>query len=186
MEKEHVLRDEQAGFRQKRSTTDQIATLRNIIQQSLEWNTTLYTIFVDFKKVFDSVPPPDPWSAVVRQAEKWRAVEKHISGGNRATDQEMQVVLACWAHAEETSRPRHTKSATVDTSREAQTRKAEDHLAAFNWSWSEGRWPDVGRDRAEGPGQGGMTNSGGRPMFRKERQELSQVKSNPLISLPLE
>ena len=28
--------------------------------------------------------------------------------------------------------------------------------------------------RAEGPGQGGMANSGGRPMFRTERQELSQ------------
>ena len=36
VEKEHVLRDEQAGFRQERSTTDQIATLRNIIEQSLE------------------------------------------------------------------------------------------------------------------------------------------------------
>ena len=52
VEKEHVLRDEQAGFRQDRSTIcmDQIATLRNIIEQSLEWNTTLYTIFVNFLK----------------------------------------------------------------------------------------------------------------------------------------
>ena len=47
----HVLRDEQAGFRQEPSTTDQIATLRNII----EWNTTLYANFVDFKKALDSV-----------------------------------------------------------------------------------------------------------------------------------
>jgi len=61
VEKEHVLRDEQTGFRQERSTTDQIATLRNIIEQSLEWNTTLYTIFVDFEKVFDSVDRDTLW-----------------------------------------------------------------------------------------------------------------------------
>lgn len=61
VEKEHVLRDEQAGFRQERSTTDQIATLRNIIEQSLEWNTTLYTIFVDFEKAFDSVDRDTLW-----------------------------------------------------------------------------------------------------------------------------
>ena len=65
MEKEHVLRDEQAGFRQERSTTDQIATLRNIIEQSLEWNTTLYTIFVDFEKAFDSVDRDTLWKLLV-------------------------------------------------------------------------------------------------------------------------
>ena len=61
VEKEHVLRDEQAGFRQERSTTDQIATLHNIIEQSLEWNTTLYTIFADFEKAFDSVDRDTLW-----------------------------------------------------------------------------------------------------------------------------
>ena len=50
VEKEHVLRDEQAGFRQEQSTTDQSATLRNIIEQSLEWNTTLYTILWTLKR----------------------------------------------------------------------------------------------------------------------------------------
>lgn len=33
-----LLRDHQAGFRKDRSGTDQIATLRIIIEQSLEWN----------------------------------------------------------------------------------------------------------------------------------------------------
>ena len=37
-----------------------------------------------------------------------------------------------WTHAEETCRQRHTKRATVDTTREAQMRTAEDHLAALN------------------------------------------------------
>ncbi len=38
------LRDEQAGFRQNRSCTDQIATLRIIVEQSLEWNSSTSSI----------------------------------------------------------------------------------------------------------------------------------------------
>ncbi len=49
------LRDEQAGFRQDKSSIDHIATLRIIIEQSLEWQSPLYTVFVDFEKAFDSV-----------------------------------------------------------------------------------------------------------------------------------
>ena len=50
-----TLRDQQAGFRQDRSCTDQIATLRIIIEQSMEWNSPLYIIFVDYEKTFDSL-----------------------------------------------------------------------------------------------------------------------------------
>ena len=49
------LRDEQAVFRKERSCTDQIATLRIIVEQSLEWNSPVYATFVDYKKAFDSV-----------------------------------------------------------------------------------------------------------------------------------
>ena len=56
-----VLRDEQAGFRQDRSCTDHIATMRIIIEQSLEWQTPLYIVFVDFKKAFDSVDREVIW-----------------------------------------------------------------------------------------------------------------------------
>ena len=52
------LRDEQAGFRKNRSCVDQIATLRIIIEQSLEWNSPLYVNFVDYEKAFDSVHRP--------------------------------------------------------------------------------------------------------------------------------
>ena len=50
-----TLSEEQAGFRQDRSCTDHIATLRIIIEQSLEWQSPLYSVFVDFQKAFDSV-----------------------------------------------------------------------------------------------------------------------------------
>ena len=55
------LRVEQAGFRQDRSCTDHIATMRIIIEQSLEWQTPLYTVFVNFQKAFDRVDRDAIW-----------------------------------------------------------------------------------------------------------------------------
>ena len=48
-------RDEQAKFHKQRSCCDQIATLRIIVEQTLEWNNGLYLGFGDFEKAFDSV-----------------------------------------------------------------------------------------------------------------------------------
>ena len=44
------LRDEQAGFRRNRSCTDQIATLRIIVEQSLEWNSPSTSTSLTMKK----------------------------------------------------------------------------------------------------------------------------------------
>ena len=49
------MRDEQAGFRSGRGTVEHIFILRNIIEQVVEWQATLYIMFVDFEKAFDSV-----------------------------------------------------------------------------------------------------------------------------------
>ena len=54
-EVDNTLREEQAGFRQDRSCTDQIATLRIIVEQSIEWNSSLYVNFVDYEKAFDTL-----------------------------------------------------------------------------------------------------------------------------------
>ena len=56
------MREEQAGFRQERSCTDQIATLRIIIEQSIEFQSSLYLDFVDFEKAFDSVDHQVLWN----------------------------------------------------------------------------------------------------------------------------
>ena len=48
------LRDQQAGFRRNRSYADQIASLRIIVEQSLEWNSPLYINLIDYEKAFDS------------------------------------------------------------------------------------------------------------------------------------
>ena len=49
------LRDQQEGFRRGRSCTDQIATLRIILEQSCEWNPPLYVSFIHYEKAFDSL-----------------------------------------------------------------------------------------------------------------------------------
>ena len=51
-----TLRDEQAGFRKGRSSTE-----RNIIEQSLEHQQDLIINFIDFKKAFDCVHRPSLW-----------------------------------------------------------------------------------------------------------------------------
>ncbi|KAK2175485.1 hypothetical protein NP493_728g00008 [Ridgeia piscesae] len=55
------LRDHQAGFRKDRSCTDQIATLRIIVEQSIEWDSSLYINFVDYEKAFDSLDRDTLW-----------------------------------------------------------------------------------------------------------------------------
>ena len=55
------LRQEQAGFRAGRSCVDHIFTLRQILEQSQEWNSSLYVIFVDFEKAFDSLHRDSLW-----------------------------------------------------------------------------------------------------------------------------
>ena len=53
------LREQQTGFRKDRSYTDQIAALRIIIEQSLEWNNSL---FLNFEKAFDSLDREVLWN----------------------------------------------------------------------------------------------------------------------------
>ncbi|GFR86839.1 endonuclease-reverse transcriptase [Elysia marginata] len=56
-----VLREEQVGFTEGRSCTGQIFVLRIIIEQFLEWNSSIYVNFIDFKKAFDSVHHDTLW-----------------------------------------------------------------------------------------------------------------------------
>jgi hypothetical protein len=58
------IRKKQAGFRPNRSCIDQINTLRIIIKQSLEFQSPLYLLFVDYQKAFDSVYRRWIWKAL--------------------------------------------------------------------------------------------------------------------------
>ena len=57
------LRNEQAGFmfRKGRSTIEQIFVLKNIVEQAVEWNSSLYVCFVHYEKAFDSVHRKTLW-----------------------------------------------------------------------------------------------------------------------------
>ena len=52
---------EQAGFRRGRSCSNHIFTLRQFLQQSKEWNASLYARFIDFEKAFDSIHRDSLW-----------------------------------------------------------------------------------------------------------------------------
>lgn len=52
---------DRAGFKSKRSCADQIASLRIIIEQSLEWKSPLYVNFIDYEEAFDSVDRETLW-----------------------------------------------------------------------------------------------------------------------------
>ncbi|VDP37335.1 unnamed protein product [Schistosoma curassoni] len=58
---EALKADVAAGFRKNRSCTDQIATLRIIVEQSTEWNSSLYINFIDYEKASDSVDRTTLW-----------------------------------------------------------------------------------------------------------------------------
>ena len=49
------------GFRRGKGCTDQIFALRNIIEQSIEWNAPLCIGFIDFKKAFDGIHQSTLW-----------------------------------------------------------------------------------------------------------------------------
>ena len=52
---EEIIKEEQAGFRAGRSTTEQIFSLRILCEKYLQHQQSLFHVFVDFKKAFDSL-----------------------------------------------------------------------------------------------------------------------------------
>ena len=56
------LRKKQAGFQPNRSTTEQIFSLRNILEQANECRAGLYAHFLDFEKAFNSVHRESLWN----------------------------------------------------------------------------------------------------------------------------
>ena len=60
-EVDNILRDHQACFSQDRGCIDHIATLRIIVEQSMEFDSSLYIHFVDYEKAFDSLDRDKLW-----------------------------------------------------------------------------------------------------------------------------
>ena len=60
-EMDNILTDHQACFRQYRGCIDQIATVRIIVEQSMEFDSSLYINLVDYEKAFDSLDRDTLW-----------------------------------------------------------------------------------------------------------------------------
>ncbi|XP_073820509.1 uncharacterized protein [Musca autumnalis] len=58
------LRREQNGFRPQRSCSDHINTLRIVVEQSVEFRSPLYLLFVDFERAFDNLNRDAIWDTL--------------------------------------------------------------------------------------------------------------------------
>ena len=58
------LPDVQAGFREGRGTTDQIANIRWIIEKAREFQKNIYLCFIDYTEAFDCVDHNKLWQAL--------------------------------------------------------------------------------------------------------------------------
>ena len=61
---ENIIAEEQAGFRQGRSTIEQIFNLRILCEKYAQHQQELYHVFVDLKKTFDRVWHIAPWATM--------------------------------------------------------------------------------------------------------------------------
>jgi hypothetical protein len=89
------LRREQAGFRSNRSCTDQINTLRIIIEQSNEFVANLYLVFVDFEKAFDSLKRNSLWKTM----RTYGLPEKIVSSRKRTTTTRANNIIKTQSNA---------------------------------------------------------------------------------------
>jgi sorting nexin-29 len=59
---EDFLSEYQAGFRRQRSTSDQLFSIRQIVQKSYEMNVETLHLFVDFRAAYDSIDREGLWN----------------------------------------------------------------------------------------------------------------------------
>ena len=63
---EEILPDSQCGFRRGRGCTDMIFCARQLVEKTIEHDTSLYVLFVDLQKAYNSIPRTALWSVLDR------------------------------------------------------------------------------------------------------------------------
>ena len=58
---EDILPDSQCGFRKGRGCIDMVFMARQLVEKSIEHDSTLYALFIDLKKAYDSIPRAALW-----------------------------------------------------------------------------------------------------------------------------
>ena len=61
---EDFLPESQCGFRKGRGCIDMIFTARQLVEKSIEHTEPLYSLFIDLKKAYDSIPRSALWSVL--------------------------------------------------------------------------------------------------------------------------
>ena len=72
---EGELPESQCGFRKGRGCSDMLFVLRQLMEKSVEHRTKQFTIFVDLKKAYDSVPRAALWRALQKVRVQYGIVE---------------------------------------------------------------------------------------------------------------
>ncbi|KAL4123331.1 hypothetical protein QTP88_015528 [Uroleucon formosanum] len=57
-----ILTDYQTGFRRRKSTTDHIFTIRQVMKKIYEYNKEYHILFIDFKQAYDSIDSEQLWT----------------------------------------------------------------------------------------------------------------------------
>jgi hypothetical protein len=52
---EEIIGEHQCEFRRKRSTTDHLFCIRQVLEKKWEYNEAVHQLFIDFKKAYDLV-----------------------------------------------------------------------------------------------------------------------------------
>ena len=63
---ERVLPESQCGFRKGRGCIDMVFVARQMVERCREHNDSLFVLFVDFQKAYDSIPRMALWTVLER------------------------------------------------------------------------------------------------------------------------
>ena len=63
---EYILPESQCGFRKGRGCVDMIFVARQLMEKAIEHGETLFVLFVDLKKAYDSVPRQALWKVLMK------------------------------------------------------------------------------------------------------------------------
>ena len=76
---EKILPESQSGFRKGRGCVDMIFVARQLVEKAREHGESLYVLFVDLRKAYDSVPRQALWKVLWKVPEKYGVPEKMLN-----------------------------------------------------------------------------------------------------------
>ena len=86
---EEQLKDSQCGFRPRRSTTDQLFTLKQVFEKSLEYAKDVYACSVNLEKAYDRVPRDKLWKVLQEYG-----IDGHLSAAIKSLYQHSEICVS--------------------------------------------------------------------------------------------